>query len=168
MGRARRHPDPAAITKVHTVLNGTIAVEPGNRLLGRLMSVIDAEECERTKVECARLTPSWPRKAVPPGRRPTAMRQLGPDGRASSWSTEAGGRCPSHRRAPVQGYSLNTVRDELAERAVPPARGDKGWHGHRVRAIVSTPRRRAPGAPRPGRGTGPLAGHHRRPNTGGR
>jgi DNA invertase Pin-like site-specific DNA recombinase len=42
----------AGITKVETLRSGPISVEPGNRLVGRLLAVVDAEEVERTKARC--------------------------------------------------------------------------------------------------------------------
>jgi DNA invertase Pin-like site-specific DNA recombinase len=39
----------AGITKVETLRQGPISVEPGNRLVGRLLAVVDNEESERTK-----------------------------------------------------------------------------------------------------------------------
>ena len=39
----------AGITKVDTLRQGPISVQPGSRLVGRMLAVVDAEESERTK-----------------------------------------------------------------------------------------------------------------------
>jgi DNA invertase Pin-like site-specific DNA recombinase len=63
----------AGIAKVNTVQGRTVPVEPGNRLVGRIMSVIDAEEVERTR---ARILAAHEQLAGEG--RPNGGRQYGP------------------------------------------------------------------------------------------
>src|SRR5262245_49118114 len=39
----------AGVTKVETLRAGPVSVEPGNRLVGRILAVVDLEELERIK-----------------------------------------------------------------------------------------------------------------------
>jgi site-specific DNA recombinase len=130
----------AGIEKVHTVLNGTVAVDPGNRLLGRIMSVIDQEESERTKARMSAAHELRAQQGRPAGPAPYGyVSRLGED-RRPEWVIDE----PEARVVRliadrlVAGYSLNAIRDELDDAGEAPPRGAR-WHGHTVRAVVSTP-----------------------------
>ena len=82
----------AGITKIHTVLGGVVAVDPGNRLVGSIMNLIDAEEVERTRQR----TLSAHKQLAAEGR-PSAP---APTGTATSPETTAGPRWSSSRARP--------------------------------------------------------------------
>jgi DNA invertase Pin-like site-specific DNA recombinase len=74
----------AGITKVHTVLAGPVSVEPGNRLVGSIMNLIDAEEVERTRARTLSAHAQLADEGRPPGGLQYGYRyERGDDGRAS-------------------------------------------------------------------------------------
>lgn len=64
----------AGVTKVETLRNGPISVEPGNRLVGRLLAVVDAEEVERTEARVQDAHRELFNEGRPSGRAPFGYR----------------------------------------------------------------------------------------------
>ncbi len=73
----------AGIGKVHTVQQGVIGVEPGNRVVGRIMNILDAEESERIKARSAAMAEQLAQEGRPQGGRFYGYRRkvLCPDGK---------------------------------------------------------------------------------------
>src|SRR5262245_40081780 len=72
----------AGLTEVQTLKAGAVSVEPGNRLGGRIMAVIDAEEVERTKARTQAAHRVLFDEGRPSGRAPFGFRAVreAPDG----------------------------------------------------------------------------------------
>lgn len=64
----------AGVTKVETLRAGAVSVEPGNRLVGRILAVIDAEEVERTKARVQDAHRELFKEGRPSGRAPFGYR----------------------------------------------------------------------------------------------
>jgi DNA invertase Pin-like site-specific DNA recombinase len=133
----------AEITKVHTKQQGTIGVEVGNRLVGRIMNVIDAEESERIRARSTAMAEQLADEGRPPGGRFYGFRRhRGPDGT----------RRPELEVIPVEaavirrivnellaGHGANAVAERLNNDGVPTPRNGQLWRGQSVLAIARKP-----------------------------
>lgn len=73
----------AGVVEVHTVLKGVVPAAPGARVLGRIMSVLDADESERVKLRAAAASHQLAVEGRPNGGRYYGYRRArGDDGRA--------------------------------------------------------------------------------------
>jgi DNA invertase Pin-like site-specific DNA recombinase len=131
----------SGITKVHTVQGGIVPVEAGNRLVGRIMSVIDAEEVERTKARTLAAHQTLAAEGRPNGGRAYGYRrQTGPDGRPEL-VVDPDQAAVVHRVADqlCTGQSLSAVVASLNADGVPTPNGGKCWRTGAVRSILSKP-----------------------------
>jgi site-specific DNA recombinase len=131
----------AGITKVHTVQSGIIPVDEGNRLLGRLRALIDAEEVERTRI---RMRGTHQQLAIEGrhhgGRCYGFTKEDGPDGRPvrvhdpdeAKVVREIADRL-------VNGHSATSIAADLNARNVAAPRGKGRWHISSVRYVISKP-----------------------------
>jgi DNA invertase Pin-like site-specific DNA recombinase len=131
----------AGITKVHTVQNGVVAVEPGNRLVGRIMSVIDAEELERIKARTLAAHAQLAAEGRPSGARTYGYRYVpGADGRSTLVIKPAEAKvvrliCNQL----IAGHSLSAIGAELDAAGVPTPRGGSRWRTGTVKSAVARP-----------------------------
>jgi DNA invertase Pin-like site-specific DNA recombinase len=102
----------AGVTKVETLRNGPISVEPGNRLVGRMLAVVDAEEVERTKARAQDAQRELFREGRPSGRAPFGYRS----------TKDAAGR-PAFDIDRVEAAAVRRIFDMLLD-------------GHAIAAIV--------------------------------
>ena len=151
----------AGVTKVETLRAGPVSVEPGNRLVGRILAVVDAEEVERTKARCQDAHRELFNEGRPSGRAPFGYRSTkGDDGRPHLE--------PDPVEAPVvtqvfawalEGHAIAVIADRLNEPGVLPRsarwtvqgrpRQVTGWKSN-ARAQRCSRRRPSPGcAPTP-------------------
>lgn len=140
----------AGVTKVETLRAGPVSVEPGNRLVGRLLAVIDAEEVERTKARVQDAHRELFNEGRPSGRAPYGYRSTrGADGRPHLE--------PDPAEAPVvadvfawtlEGHAMSVIADRLNTAGVAPRaarwtfkddRAVSGWKANAVRALLTSP-----------------------------
>ncbi|HEY1444754.1 MAG TPA: recombinase family protein [Acidimicrobiales bacterium] len=131
----------AGITKVHTVQSGVVPVDAGNRLLGRIMAVIDAEEAERLKARIRAAMDQIRVEGRPGGgTAPYGYRSSQGDDRRpilvidDDEAKVIGGICD----AICDGYSLRSIAADLNRRGVPSPRGSR-WNATVIRAMVLRP-----------------------------
>jgi DNA invertase Pin-like site-specific DNA recombinase len=131
----------ADIKEIHTVQQGIISVGSGNRLVGRLLAIVDAEEVERTRARVL-----------------AAHQQLATEGRPQ------GGRCYGFDYAKdedkrsvrvinpaeaevvreiadrlINGHSATSIAADLNARDVSSPRGKGRWHLSSVKYVISKP-----------------------------
>jgi DNA invertase Pin-like site-specific DNA recombinase len=131
----------AKVDKVHTVLNGPIAVKPGSRVVSRIFAAIDAEEVERTKELVLDAHRTLAAEGRPSGGRTYGYRSVeGPD-RRSMLVIEPDEarvvRLMSDRL--IGGFSLQAVATELNQAGTPTPRGGPRWVPKVVRGVVAKP-----------------------------
>jgi DNA invertase Pin-like site-specific DNA recombinase len=132
----------AGITTVWTVQSGAVPVDAGNRLLGRIMAVIDAEEVERIKA-----------------RQRAAAEQIRAEGRPGGGTAPYGYRkTKGDDNRPVlvidddqaavirsvsddicDGYSMRSIAADLNRREVPSPSGSGRWNPTVIRAMIIRP-----------------------------
>lgn len=129
----------AGIAEVHTYRNGTVAVQ-GSKLLGRILSAVDAEEVERVKARIGDKLEALAADGRPPGGRSYGYRNdVDAEGRkvlvidddeaeVARWAADR----------ILAGWSLSSVTRDLAERGAPTARGGK-WETQTVRSLLRSP-----------------------------
>jgi DNA invertase Pin-like site-specific DNA recombinase len=131
----------AGIDKVHTVQAGIITVGEGNRLVGRLLAIVDAEEVERTRARTLAAHQQLAIEGRPSGGRTYGYRSVeGSDQRAALVIEPEEAkviRLISDRL--IEGYSLRAICTELNDAAVPTPRGGARWIPRTVRTIVTKP-----------------------------
>jgi DNA invertase Pin-like site-specific DNA recombinase len=139
----------AGITQIETLRSGPISVEPGNRLVGRILAVIDAEEVERTKARVQAAHRQLFSEGRPSGSAPFGYRRVtGDDGRAAFEIDKVHARAVklAFKRA-MAGVSLYAIADELNDLGVPPrsaawkfkdGRKRTDWKRTTVRALLSS------------------------------
>jgi hypothetical protein len=115
----------AGINKVYTVRSGIIPVDEGNRLMGRLRALIDAEEVERTRIRMRK-----------------THEQLAIEGRPQ------GGRCYGYRyERDDEGRSVRVVNDDEAK--VVREIADRLVNGHSATSIAADLNARGVAPPQP-------------------
>jgi DNA invertase Pin-like site-specific DNA recombinase len=131
----------AGITKVHTVQQGTVAVEPGNRLVGRIMAVIDAEELERIKARTLANAEQLAGEGRPNGGRYYGYRRFkGDDGRPQLViDPDQAAVVRRIADAICAGRSIFSIVAELNTEGVPTPQGGQVWRSNAVRSVVSKP-----------------------------
>ena len=129
----------AGIGKVYTLQSGIISVEPGNRLVGRIMSVIDAEEVERTKVRILDSHQQLAGEGRPNGGRYYGYRRTkGPDGRpALEIDPDQAGVIRRIADGICAGRSILSLAGELNAEGVPTPQGGAEWRNNTMRSVVS-------------------------------
>jgi DNA invertase Pin-like site-specific DNA recombinase len=118
----------AGITKVETLSAGTISVEPGNRLTGRLLAVIDAEEVERTKARVQAAHRELFSEGRPSGRAPYGYRSVRDEAGRPNYQPDPAEAKVVKRvfKMALQGHALNTIAARLNDDGVPPP--SAGWN----------------------------------------
>lgn len=124
----------AGVTKVETLRNGPVSVEPGNRLVGRILAVVDLEELERIKARTQDAHRELFNEGRPSGRAPFGYRSTrGVDGRPHFE--------PDPDTAPIvadvfawalEGHALAVIAERLSERGVAPRSARFKWKNGRV------------------------------------
>jgi DNA invertase Pin-like site-specific DNA recombinase len=132
----------AGIAKIHTVQQGVVSVDPGNRLVGSIMALIDAEEVERGKARSRAAAEQMRAEGRPGGIAPYGYRRvLGDDGRPA-WEVEPD-EADAIRRicdAVCDGFSLSSIVTRLNNGTIPaPRRGKKVWTSSGLRLILIRP-----------------------------
>lgn len=128
----------AGIDKVHT-LSGVVSVAEGNRLLGRIMADVAAEERDQTVRRIHRALDANAEKGAPAGGRPYGYRPVGEKGSKTyvivpdeaKVITEIADRV-------IDGDALGAIVDDLNARGIPSARGGT-WHATSAKAVVLKP-----------------------------
>jgi DNA invertase Pin-like site-specific DNA recombinase len=112
----------AGVTKVETLRNGPISVEPGNRLVGRMLAVVDAEEVERTKARVSDAHRELYVEGRPAGRPPFGYRAVkDDDGRpAFEIDTDTGPIVERIYSMALDGHAVSAIVAELNADEVPP------------------------------------------------
>jgi hypothetical protein len=111
----------AGITKVETLRSGPVSVEPGNRLVGRILAVVDQEEVERIKARVQDAHRELFNEGRPSGRAPFGYRtverdkrpHLEPDPVEAAIVAEVFGWA-------LEGHALSTIAGRLNDRGVAP------------------------------------------------
>lgn len=131
----------AGIAKVHTVMKGVVPVEPGNRLVGRIMAVVDAEEAERTKARTLAAHQQLAGEGRPNGGRCYGyQRTKGDDGRpALEVDVDQAAVVVRIVDAICTGQSISSVVAELNAEGVATAQGGSQWRPSAVKSIVTKP-----------------------------
>jgi site-specific DNA recombinase len=133
----------AGITKVHTVQQGTISVEAGNRLVGGILNLVDAEESERIKARSRAMAEQLADEGRPQGGRFYGYRRhRGPDGNGRPELEIIPEQADVIRRIVdelLAGHSARSVAERLNAAGVPTARGGTEWRGQSVLAIARKP-----------------------------
>jgi site-specific DNA recombinase len=146
----------AGIDKVHTVQQGIIAVGAGNRLVGRLLAIVDAEEVERTRARVLAAHKHLFDEGRWSGTKLYGYRSASPDEKADM--VAAGTLSAEEAKRPklvineteaevvryiadklIAGYGLWPIVKDLNARGVPCARGAKGWQPTTLRAVIRKP-----------------------------
>lgn len=140
----------AGLTKVETLRGGPVSVEPGNRLVGRLLAVVDAEEVERTKARVQAAHRHLFDEGRPSGRAPYGYR-LGRDDDGRSCFELHPEQGPVVRRVfelALQGHAMSVIAEQLnAERIAPRSanwkyrdgRTTPTWRPQTVRSLLTSP-----------------------------
>jgi DNA invertase Pin-like site-specific DNA recombinase len=131
----------AGLKEIHTHLQGTISIELGNRLAGRLMAVIDQEEIERLKVRALAHAKHLANEGRPSGGRFYGYsRQEGEDRRSELViiPDQAGVICRIVDEL-LAGHSARAVAERLNADGVPTPRGGTEWRGQSVLGIARKP-----------------------------
>lgn len=133
----------AGITKIQTVQQGTIGVEAGNRLVGRIMNVIDAEESERIRARAAAAHDQLAKEGRPVGRSHYGYRtSRGPDGTGRPELVIVPEEAAIIRRIVdelLAGHSSRAVAERLNDDGIPTARGCTRWRSQGVLALARRP-----------------------------
>jgi DNA invertase Pin-like site-specific DNA recombinase len=131
----------AGITKVHTVQGGIVPVEPGNRVVGRIMNILDAEEVERTRARILASTEQLAGEGRPNGGRYYGYRRrTGDDGRpVLEVDPDQAAVIRRIADAICAGRSVSSIAAELNADGVPTAMGGIRWRNGAVRSVVSKP-----------------------------
>jgi DNA invertase Pin-like site-specific DNA recombinase len=140
----------SGISKVETLRSGPISVEPGNRLVGRLLAVVDAEEVERTKARCQDAHRELFNEGRPSSRAPFGYRSTkDSDGRPALEPHPV--EAPIVRQVfdlALQGHAVNAIAAKLNADGVPPRsakwkfkdnRPTPVWQRPTVMAVLTSP-----------------------------
>lgn len=132
----------AGLNEVHTVKAGPVSVAPENRLVGRIMSAVDAEEVERMKVRILRSHRQLAEQGRPPGGYGYGYRPgVGADGRPTLEVVESEAVLIRRMAQMVlDGHSNGAIAKVLNDEGHPTARGGTEWRRTAVRAILQSPR----------------------------
>lgn len=140
----------AGVTKVETLRAGPVSVEPGNRLVGRMLAVIDAEEVERTKSRVQAAHRELFKEGRPSGRPPFGFRSRKGEDKRPAWE-------PHPVEAPVvkrvfdmalAGHSIQAIIAKLNAGRVRPrsakwkfkdGRVLTEWTANSVRSVLTSP-----------------------------
>jgi DNA invertase Pin-like site-specific DNA recombinase len=132
----------AGITKIHTVQQGIVSVEAGNRLVGRILNVIDAEESERIKARATAMHDQLAVEGRPNGGRYYGYRLYrGPSGTGRPELVVDDAEAAVIRRVTdelLAGHSANAVAEGLAADGIASPRGGR-WRGKAVLSLVRRP-----------------------------
>jgi DNA invertase Pin-like site-specific DNA recombinase len=132
----------AGIAKIHTVQQGAVSVDPGNRLVGSIMALIDAEEVERAKARQRAAKEQLRAEGRPGGWAPYGYRTtVGDDGRPA-WVIEADEAEAIRRISDIvcDGHSLSSVVAQLnAGTLSAPRRLGRPWSQGGLRNILVRP-----------------------------
>jgi DNA invertase Pin-like site-specific DNA recombinase len=150
----------AGVTKVETLRAGPVSVEPGSRLVGRILAVVDAEEVERTKARVQDAHRDLFTEGRPSGRAPFGFRSTRTCPGEPRCSGRDDGRPhlePDPAEAQVvadvfawalEGHAMATIADRLNEAGAAPRsarwkfkddRTVTGWKYNAVRALLTSP-----------------------------
>jgi DNA invertase Pin-like site-specific DNA recombinase len=129
------------IEKIDTVQQGVISVGSGNRLVGRLLAIVDAEEVERTR---ARVLAAHQQLAVEG--RPQGGRCYGFDYERDAEKRSVRVINPAEAQVVreiadklVSGHSATSIAGDLNARGVPSPRGKGRWHLSSLKYVISKP-----------------------------
>lgn len=139
----------AGLTKVDT-LSGPVSVEPGNRLSGRIIAVVDAEEVERTKARTQRAHRHLFNEGRPTGHPPFGyVRSKDAAGRTTFVEHEEHAAIVRDIYSwALQGHSINAIVERLNAAGVKSkasswnfkdGRDVPGWTKFGVRKLLTTP-----------------------------
>jgi DNA invertase Pin-like site-specific DNA recombinase len=139
----------AGVKKVETLRAGPVSVEPGNRLVGRILAVVDQEEVERIKARVQDAHRELFNEGRPSGRAPFGYRSVERDKRAhfepdpveSAVVVDVFGWA-------LEGHALSTIAARLNDRGVAPrsarfkykdGRTVTQWRSAAVRHLLVSP-----------------------------
>lgn len=131
----------AGIDRVHTVLRGQVPVTEGNRLVGRLMAVVDADESERLRLRALAMHDHLAASGRPNGGRYYGYRRrIGDDSRPRLAVYEPEAQVV-HRIVDglLAGRSAAHVADALNRDGIPPGKGGRRWWGQTVLGVARRP-----------------------------
>jgi DNA invertase Pin-like site-specific DNA recombinase len=131
----------AGITKIETIRNGPVPVEPGNRLVGRILNIIDAEEVERTKARVVAAHAMLAAEGRPSGGKAYGYRwAVGQDGRPTfEPDPDEAAAVRLMADMVLAGDSIAVIADRLTAEGVPTPRNAAQWHPNTVRSVLRKP-----------------------------
>lgn len=133
----------AGISKVHTVQQGAISVDAGNRLVGGILNLVDAEESERIKARSRAMAEQLAEEGRPPGGRFYGYRRhRGPEGKDRPQLVEVPAEAAVIRRIVdelLEGHGARAVAERLNADGVPTPRAGQLWRGNSVLSIARKP-----------------------------
>lgn len=128
----------AGIEKVYT-LAGPVTVGEGDRLVGRILAAVSAEERDRTIARIGRALDANAERGAPAGGRPYGFRLTGERG-AKTYVVDPGeAEVIEELASRVEcGEPLGAIVDDLNARGVPAARGG-AWRTTSAKAVLLKP-----------------------------
>jgi DNA invertase Pin-like site-specific DNA recombinase len=132
----------AGISTVWTAQSGAVPVDAGNRLLGRIMAVIDAEEVERIKARQRAAAEQIRAEGRPGGGvAPYGYRKIEGDDKRPVLVIDDDQAAVIRRvsDAICDGYSLRSIAANLNRREVLPPSGSGRWNPNVIRAMIIRP-----------------------------
>lgn len=139
----------AGVTKVETLRAGPVSVEPGNRLVGRLLAVVDAEEVERTKARVQDAHRELFNEGRPSGPAPFGYRPVKDEhGRPALEPDPVEGPVVADVFTwALEGHAMAVIAERLNETGVGPraarwrfkdGRAVAGWKANAVRSLLKS------------------------------
>lgn len=131
----------AGVGEVHTTMQGPVSVAPANRLTGRILAVVDAEEAERASVRIKLHHQDLVREGRPNARAAYGYRKVtGDDGRpALEPDPDTSTIVRRIFELVASGWSLGSIAQALDADGIPTPRGAARWHRETISAIVRSP-----------------------------
>jgi DNA invertase Pin-like site-specific DNA recombinase len=133
----------AGIRRIHTVDKGPVSVEPGNRLVGSIMALIDAEEAARTRVRMLAGYEQLRAEGRPGGTKGAYgyRKGVGPDGRKTLEVVEEEAKAIRMLAGLViEGHSLTSLAQRLnAGELVCAGKDETHWSAGSIRALLMRP-----------------------------
>ncbi len=131
----------AGIDHVHTLDKGVISVAPEQRLLGRVLAAVDAEEVERIKARTRRAHAHLAADGRPSGGSSFGYRLVRDESGRPNLEVDVDQAAVIRRMATMAlaGHGLRAIAEALNDDRVPTARGGKLWRQNSVRSILTAP-----------------------------
>lgn len=131
----------AGIDRVHTVTQGVVPVNPGNRLLGRILAVVDADESERTRMRALAMHEQIAGEGRPGGGQYYGYRrEWGRDGRSQLVIDADEAKVVRYIVDQLAaGQTGAWIADRLTADGVPTGRDGRRWWSTTVLGIARRP-----------------------------